>query len=202
MKSNKGISIHAPHAGSDPVFSPFFAHLKISIHAPHAGSDSEMLVVFSSVAAISIHAPHAGSDVSNSAIFSPPVDFNPRSPCGERRDSPVILSRCLLFQSTLPMRGATHIAVILYIPSSFISIHAPHAGSDCDWVITKPPEITFQSTLPMRGATPTKQMHPICYTDFNPRSPCGERHRPQSAKQLNSNISIHAPHAGSDVEIL
>ena len=34
-------------------------------------------------------------------------DFNPRSPCGERRQKPYAKLRGLLFQSTLPVRGAT-----------------------------------------------------------------------------------------------
>gem|GEM_PF-4915335 len=39
------------------------------------------------VVAISIHAPHAGSDVAFSTNFPPYVDFNPRSPRGERPSS-------------------------------------------------------------------------------------------------------------------
>ena len=80
--------------------------------------------------------------------------FNPRSPCGERRelgrdprevfgisihapragsDSTVTYNFdhvVTLFQSTLPVRGAT---IIPFLKSSFfflISIHAPRAGSD------------------------------------------------------------------------
>ena len=56
---------------------------------------------------ISIHAPHAGSD--SAAVFSavPWPDFNPRSPCGERRYVSHMSVRHQRFQSTLPMRGAT-----------------------------------------------------------------------------------------------
>ena len=35
-------------------------------------------------------------------------------------------------------------------------------------------------------------------TDFNPRSPCGERRDPSEPDGLPSFISTHAPHAGSD----
>ena len=55
----------------------------ISIHAPHAGSDSVM-VWLHVVLSISIHAPHAGSDCFSFFLFSLFNDFNPRSPCGER----------------------------------------------------------------------------------------------------------------------
>ena len=78
----------------------------------------------------------------------------------------------------------------------------------------------FQSTLPMRGATRTAPGWPRRTTDFNPRSPCGERHlvwenvgrkldfnprSPCGERRSGSGfvfyaqiISIHAPHAGSD----
>ena len=79
-----------------------------------------------------------------------------------------------LFQSTLPMRGATSFGQQRRVRVS-ISIHAPHAGSD----------------------TRLACFH-IARANFNPRSPCGER--PAVAGNLAgvSGISIHAPHAGSD----
>ncbi|EFT83502.1 hypothetical protein HMPREF0620_0507 [Parascardovia denticolens DSM 10105 = JCM 12538] len=58
----------------------------------------------------------------------------------------------MLFQSTLPLRGATSKA-FHFLLSGHISIHAPLAGSDgC------PSSIIYDNT------------------NFNPRSPCGERH--------------------------
>ena len=56
--------------------------------------------------------------------------FNPRSPCGERHMACFSLGDSRLFQSTLPVRGAT---LIVRLPASiyWISIHAPRAGSDC-----------------------------------------------------------------------
>ena len=58
------------------------------------------------------------------------IDFNPRSPCGERRANgrqrPAVVSG---FQSTLPVWGAT----------SFSSVNTSKIG--------------FQSTLPVWGAT-------------------------------------------------
>ena len=57
-------------------------------------------------------------------------NFNPHSPCGERRG---LFCRCFcldLFQSTLPMRGATQV-IGNGMQGANISIHTPHAGSDC-----------------------------------------------------------------------
>ena len=55
--------------------------------------------------------------------------FNPRTPCGVRPDSSPVTSAPIKFQSTHPVRGATH------DPSNQrdtaeISIHAPRAGCD------------------------------------------------------------------------
>ena len=78
--------------------------------------------------------------------------FNPRSPCGERL---IFVSFSIfagtLFQSTLPMRGATALHRFR-LNRKHISIHAPHAGSD----------VIHKSTTTNRN-------------NFNPRSPCGER---------------------------
>ena len=81
----------------------------------------------------------------------PTTDFNPHSPCGERRLDYLRLFAAYVFQSTLPLRGATVVLVVFY--GAFrISIHTPLAGSDC-----------LSSIL---GAP--------C-ANFNPHSPCGER---------------------------
>ena len=102
-------------------------------------------------AEISIHAPLAGSDARRCIPTDFPSNFNPRSPCGERREEVAAISQRLEFQSTLPLRGATHRACSC-APSFLISIHAPLAGSDLtrrlDTAVRQ-----FQSTLPLRGAT-------------------------------------------------
>ena len=101
------ISIHAPRGGSDVLQSRIrVTHAKISIHAPHGGSDYSRCVMSYSVG-ISIHAPRGGSDRHNENRLEPTSHFNPRSPWGERlslRNLPTVL---LLFQSTLPVGGAT-----------------------------------------------------------------------------------------------
>ena len=56
---------------------------------------------------ISIHTPLAGSDVLMDWLTLRGRNFNPHSPCGERRDNLLKLVQDALFQSTLPLRGAT-----------------------------------------------------------------------------------------------
>ena len=123
---------------------------------------------------ISIHAPRTGSDCSTSSVPSSPIRF----------------------QSTLPARGATFVAVFRE-RGDLISIHAPRTGSDQSatrragagaYFNPRSPHgerlpfdfssigiVPFQSTLPARGATTYKC--PDCGATV---------------------ISIHAPRTGSD----
>ena len=146
---------------------------------------------------ISIHAPRVGSDSSRTNRRSLRRNFNPRSPCGERpRRAPKPCNK-KLFQSTLPVWGATtgKLSIIMIkidfnprspcgerLPTgkptfvgSSISIHAPRVGSDSKF-------------KRLERAKP----------NFNPRSPCGERPVNSSNPASNLNISIHAPRVGSD----
>ena len=104
---------------------------------------------------ISTHAPRAGSDRLLHQPQGPRPYFNPRSPCGERRYSHRPWWPPSGFQPTLPVRGATCIRAIR-----------------CR---VRP---LFQPTLPVRGATAFHCGYSFHQVDFNPRSPCGERHGP------------------------
>ena len=105
------------------------------------------------IGTISIHAPRAGSDSLEGL----------QNQIGD------------LFQSTLPVRGATYRRryksryrdISIHAPRAgsdvdrvprdnydvFISIHAPRAGSDARVLAQMEAEEQFQSTLPVRGAT-------------------------------------------------
>ena len=137
------------------------------------------------------------------ATGTPPVPrtkdtcFNPRSPCGERLQRQGDAIESMTFQSTLPVRGATPIRQ-QYTILSDVSIHAPRAGSDFLPFFLAPFSSSFQSTLPVRGATSRARPADGSRERFNPRSPCGERHRQPARAGLNHVVSIHAPRAGSD----
>ena len=99
------ISIHAPRVGSDSYEGLIEQLEYISIHAPRVGSDRHWrrLLLF---VEISIHAPRVGSD--HRAAFQ---------------------LTATIFQSTLPVWGATMINDVIDIVSA-ISILAPRVGSD------------------------------------------------------------------------
>ena len=80
----------------------------------------------------------------------------------------------LLFLSTLPARGATHLCG--RDPEHHpISIHAPREGSDVNRSASLSRRSSFLSTLPARGATTPDEWTVTTPPNFYPRSPRGER---------------------------
>ena len=79
-----------------------------------------------------------------------------------------------------------------------ISIHAPHAGSDANRPVAREQHRYFNPRSPC-GERRSGDCSRCRRTDFNPRSPCGERHNDKRMASFRGNISIHAPHAGSDM---
>ena len=122
---------------------------------------------------ISIHAPLAGSDSRLAPECHRFRYFNPRSPCGERQIVNDLVYRHRLFQSTLPLRGATS---SIGAPSQMCAFQStlPLRGATRTHVSTHAP-LPFQSTLPLRGATWHGAGDGQSLGHFNPRSPCGER---------------------------
>ena len=145
---------------------------------------------------ISIHAPRGGSDIQAVKVKISESDFNPRSPWGERPAARDMTPSIPLFQSTLPVGGATKEDAEKVLKSA-ISIHAPRGGSDPAEDTVKPLSPSFQSTLPVGGATrlflapppveeisihaprggsdPLLLLPVLTVIYFNPRSPWGER---------------------------
>ncbi len=172
------------------VFSP------ISIHAPHAGRDSQFPRP-APCRCISIHAPHAGRDACPAYHSqSRSCYFNPRAPCGARpqgarrmnirakisihaphagRDgaaSPRV-SVAWIFQSTRPMRGATKSTPPSCV-HHLISIHAPHAGRDLRAGRDNLRQL-ISIHAPHAGRDGCSSSARTCWTNFNPRAPCGAR---------------------------
>ena len=56
-----------------------------------------------------------------------------------------------MFQSTLPVKGATYNILLAKVLE--VSIHAPSEGSDGGSSQFAPLDYSFQSTLPVKGAT-------------------------------------------------
>ncbi len=82
---------------------------------------------------ISIHAPRTGSDRLSRASLFFFVDFNPRSPHGERRVPECTKRPRNNFNPRSP-HGERHPRALGFLPEVFISIHAPRTGSDAPTV--------------------------------------------------------------------
>ena len=101
------ISIHAPRVGSDGAtgyvagFTPEFQST-----LPVWGATLKVQYQ-QQMQDISIHAPRVGSDGREPGRKRRQQHFNPRSPCGERRLNAAATSPFMVFQSTLPVWGAT-----------------------------------------------------------------------------------------------
>ena len=80
---------------------------QISIHAPREGSDGQ-LYPFVRGHVISIHAPREGSDISSVSFTRSASLFQSTLPVRGATVQRATVSAAVLFQSTLPVRGATH----------------------------------------------------------------------------------------------
>ena len=123
---------------------------------------------------ISIHTPLAGSDLSNQQT----------------------MQLADIFQSTLPLRGATRQSILGH-GAVGISIHTPLAGSDSQ-TESKVAELEpFQSTLPLRGATDYVN---ACagVGGISIHTPLAGSDRDETVQAEIIYISIHTPLAGSD----
>ena len=105
---------------------------------------------------ISIHAPHAWCDQEFTYYTDDEIVISIHAPhAGCDLNALRTVGTQGIFQSTHPMRGATSCCAAAEIYAQQISIHAPHAGCD-------PRD---------RGAGSAGELH------FNPRTPCGVRHK-------------------------
>ena len=103
----------------------------ISIHAPHARSDPPCRIRCAmSSAKISIHAPHARSDYYTTYTAQKSRNFNPRSSCEERLALNAAADAKAYISIHAP-HARSDKANFAWSCTRMISIHAPHARSDC-----------------------------------------------------------------------
>ena len=112
------------------------------------------------------------------------VNFNPRSPCGERRRLHDPLSVCqFVFQSTLSVWRATG-----YGGTKAAKPHHFNPRSPCG---ERPVQVQADSRHILISIHALRvesdaqvALGSLAADDFNPRSPCGERQKPPSEQQL------------------
>ena len=105
--------------------------------------------------------------------------FNPRAPCGARP------------AATDEEKTAVE-----------ISTHAPLAGRDTRSATRRSLKSKFQPTRPLRGAT---EAHPVFAQNdenFNPRAPCGARHRRRETMPPQKEFQPTRPLRGATISPL
>ena len=207
-----------PLRGATSRGFPLEGHRQVSTHAPLAGSDWSCPPARTGPTRFNPRSP-CGERPNVQTGGAGSASFNPRSPCGERRQLVVPFQAVLgvsthaplagsdgpkrdngkstlMFQPTLPLRGATrHVGSepgrALFQPT------LPLRGATGDVRVEGAQVLKFQPTLPLRGATLFERMQvevisfqptlPLrgatgsavavdnAHVGFNPRSPCGER---------------------------
>ncbi len=185
-----------PARGATSQIRSRFRRMYISIHAPRTGSDQHGHKGYN-CRPISIHAPRTGSDDSpKNRYHSNPLDFNPRSPHGERHNGRLLYAaEHLHFNPRSPhgerptfQRGDTGFQHFnprsphgerrfrdgSHLSAWGISIHAPRTGSDCR-CRQIPCQHTISIHAPRTGSDAPTSVISGEHRNFNPRSPHGER---------------------------
>ena len=101
------------------------------------------------------------------------MNFNPRAPCGARLPASTTLAMPMLFQSTRPVWGATHVDTPLDT-KRIVSIHAPRVWRDLRGSAAAG-GLGVSIHAPRVGRDRSCRMMRLWQRCFNPRAPCGAR---------------------------
>ena len=167
----------------------------ISIHAPRGGSDGRVSIYCNTLSDFNPRSPwgERPNPKSPACLLS---NFNPRSPWGERPAAIGKLPHGQLFQSTLPVGGATSLFKAFQC-SLVISIHAPRGGSDQRILFPIFAVSNFNPRSPW-GERPPSRPCLMVGSEFQSTLPVGGATCPDQNRSKQHAISIHAPRGGSD----
>ena len=192
--TSNNVSIRAPRVGSDiPCTGTSFRKKRFNPRSP-CGERPYRLPVLARRSGFNPRSPCGERRLTWPTSFSP-TSFNPRSPCGERLFSAHIKAPRRMFQSALPVWGATHRArrarsscrvsiraprvgsdpiTFDMLPADEVSIRAPRVGSD-DARLRQRQHREVSLRAPRVGSDYSNRLRRGFLRGFNPRSPCGER---------------------------
>ncbi len=151
----------------------YTATKKISIHVPRVGNDAINLRQLTQVQ-ISIHVPRVGND-------------------------PGLFAYLLRRQISIHVPRAGNDLLLAHIPALWIaiSIHVPRVGNDAI-NLRQLTQVQISIHVPRVGNDDFAFAFCFLLTNFNPRSPCGERPSRTALKPSPLFISIHVPRVGND----
>ena len=192
------ISIHAPRTGSDrpPALPPAERTSYFNPRSPHGERPMKMLKPYTKMRLfqstlpargatnpdadlqaqkeISIHAPRTGSDWKSSSARRIQKNFNPRSPHGERLARLWVQLSARSISIHAPRTGSDRNTIWIFSYDFIISIHAPRTGSDITSAVFGNRRSDFNPRSP-HGERLLRGSYRSYVMDFNPRSPHGER---------------------------
>ena len=219
---DNSISIHAPRVGRDNVYNCRCSLGYISIHAPRVGRDEDEPAAYIGTNVFQSTRPVWGATRKTPAPCAARCNFNPRAPCGARRNQHKSCDRHQGFQSTRPVWGATIYSYNQSFHNNF-NPRAPCGARPSKSRSPFPHAGLFQSTRPVWGATICQICLSRAPSNFNPRAPCGARlsssfiaarsngfqsTRPvwgattsDGSQSVRGLISIHAPRVGRDGKV-
>ena len=189
------ISIHSPHAGRDFLrFSMTDMNSIFQSTLPMRGETLEtvletIMFVFQSTLPMRGETPR----IRDSRQCC--QNFNPLSPCGERRHTAYQLYQGCYFNPLSPCGERHPISFSSAVPVHFNPLSP--CGERPYRFIYPAISATFQSTLPMRGETVAGALRSL-HDHISIHSPHAGRDRGERHTELYGSISIHSPHAGRD----
>ena len=142
-----------PARGATSMSSSSYRYGIISIHAPRTGSDELMLNLLDEPLQFQSTLPARGATATKPVALLCALNFNPRSPHGERRCRVFLIFRRVQHFNPRSPHGARQRSGHLPAAKGIMSIHAPRTGSDGGGSNLSIMDLVFQSTLPARGAT-------------------------------------------------
>ena len=147
------ISTHAPLAGRDGFVRQIGRRVLVfQPTRPLRGATSPVIVKASDEIDISTHAPLAGRDCSRAVRIGGEAYFNPRAPCGARRQIlPLPICRITHFNPRAPC-GARPCRAVSSTSSSYFNPRAPCGARPISAPLERT-DFVFQPTRPLRGAT-------------------------------------------------
>ena len=124
----------------------------ISIHAPRTGSDAKSSCEASFCSAFQSTLPARGATLSDWLLLQSNINFNPRSPHGERHANQRNILQSRYISIHAPRTGSDYQRPSSLRTSGYFNPRSPHGERRAPATSGRPRE-PFQSTLPARGAT-------------------------------------------------
>ena len=190
------ISIHAPRGGSDcNLINNGITHTDFNPRSPW-GERPDYRYKPSIVTGISIHAPRGGSD---DKLEADPEQghISIHAPRGGSDRSMASVVASVEDISIHAPRGGSDLLFFRSQPSRLISIHAPRGGSDLFQNTAWPYRSDFNPRSPW-GERLVTSGHTSMYLKFQSTLPVGGATGQYSKRTPTVLISIHAPRGGSD----